>query len=248
MTRWDEQDLAGYLLDNEADVWTHTNFPAVSEVGVPDVLDREPGTAMTSALGFTAEHYSAARRTSGERAWYSLYMGSPTTPEGGLILRKWFDDWRMAVAPPRPVKTVVGVDPSDSGRGDACGLVAASMTDDGVVALIADASEPPTSEQWAQRAVQLAADVGASEIAVETYTAGETYRRVVRDALHRAKIDRHITVTPWRGKGDAEARSAAIRQALEVGTCRVAGTSPTSRRRRSPGKAANTSPTRWPQL
>ena len=41
--------------------------------------------------------------------------------------------------------------------------------------------------------------------------------------------DRPIRVSTWppkasgRGKGDAEARSAALRQALEVGTCRVAG-------------------------
>lgn len=38
-----------------------------------------------------------------------------------------------------------------------------------------------------------------------------------------------IRVTAWppkgsgRGRGDAEARSAALRQALQVGTCRIAG-------------------------
>lgn len=222
MTRWHENDLAGELLDAEPDVWTHCNVPAVAETGIKDALDRMPGAAMTSALGFTAEHYGAARRTSGERAWYALYMGSPTTPAGGLVKAAWLDTWRMAAAPTRPIRTIVAVDPSDSGKGDRCGIVAASQAD-GVVALIADRSEPLTSEQWARRAVELAVEIGASEIAVETYTAGETYTRIVRDTLHRMRPNHSIIVTSWRGKGDALARSAAIRQAFEVGTCRIAG-------------------------
>jgi hypothetical protein len=226
MTRWHERDLAGSLLDAEPDVWTHTNVPAVAETGIPDALSRAPGVAMVSALGFQPEHFAAARRTSGERAWYALYMGSPREPEGGLIKAAWFTRWRLAAAPARPVKITVGVDPSDSGRGDKCGIVAGSITADGVVALIADASEPLTSEQWARRAVDLAVELGASEIAVETYTAGTTYVRVIKDAMKRVRLTRHITVVPWRGKGDAEARSAAIRQAFEVGTCRLAGQLP----------------------
>jgi phage terminase large subunit-like protein len=142
---------------------------------------------------------------------------------------------RLAVTrrPPRPLLTVIGVDPADSGEGDACGLVAASMTAEGVVAVIADQSAPMTSDQWARAAVELAADVGASEIAVEGFAARETYTRVVNDAVRRYGIDRPIRVTSWpprgsgRGGGDALARSAASLQALEVGTCRLAGYFPT---------------------
>jgi hypothetical protein len=77
--------------------------------------------------------------------------------------------------------------------------------------------------------VDLAVDVGASLIAVEGFSARETYRRVVNDALRRARLDRPITVSTWppkssgRGQGDAVARSAALLQALEVGTARIAG-------------------------
>ncbi|WKG01381.1 terminase family protein [Mycolicibacterium sp. HK-90] len=229
MTRWHERDLAGELLDAEPDVWTHTNVPAVAETGVPDALGRTAGTAMTSALGFTAEHFAAARRTSGERAWYSLYEGVPSAPEGGLVKREWLDRWRMPSAPLGTVSCVVGVDPSDSGSGDSCGIVAASMTREGVVAVIADQSAPMTSDQWARAAVDLAVDVGASEIAVEGFAARETYQRVVKDALRRAKLPRPIKVTTWppkgsgRGGGDAVARSAALLQGLETGTTRIAG-------------------------
>lgn len=229
MTRWHERDLAGELLDAEPDVWTHTNVPAVAETGITDVLRREPGVAMISALGFTADHFAAARRTSGERAWYALYEGVPSAPEGGVVKREWLDQWRLPVAPPGAVKTVIGVDPSDSGSGDACGLIAASLTADGVIALIADVSEPLSSEQWARWAVDLAITTGASEISIESFAAGTTYQAVVTDTIKRMRPDRPIRVSTWppkasgRGKGDAEARSAALRQALEVGTCRVAG-------------------------
>jgi phage terminase large subunit-like protein len=118
---------------------------------------------------------------------------------------------------------------SDSGSGDGCGIVAASLTAEGVVAVIADVSAQMTSDQWARAAVDLAVDIGASEIAVEGFAARETYRRVVKDALRRAKLNRPINVTNWppkgsgRGGGDAMARSSALLQGLEVGTTRIAG-------------------------
>ena len=228
-TRWSEDDLIGTLLATEADRWEYLNVPAIAEAGIPDALGRPSGQAMTSALGRTPEQFDDIRQAVASRSWYALYQGVPISPEGGLVKREWLDTWRLPAAPPRPVKTVVGVDPSDSGRGDSCGLVAASITSDGVVAVIADASAPLTSDQWARAAVQLAADVGASEIAVEGFAARETYTRVVNDALRRYRAPHPIRVTSWppkgsgRGGGDAMARSAALLQALEVGTCRLAG-------------------------
>lgn len=227
LTRWNEHDLAGELL--AAGGWTQVNIPAIAESGVPDALARAPGVAMTSALGRSAIEYAEIRKAVGERAWWALYEGVPASPEGGLIKRDWLDTWRLPAAPPHSVKTVVGVDPSDSGSGDACGVVAASIASDGTVAVIADVSAPMTSDQWARAAVELAMDVGASEIGVEGFAARETYVRVVKDALSRYAVTRPIKVTSWppkgsgRGGGDAIARSSALLQALEVGTCRIAG-------------------------
>jgi phage terminase large subunit-like protein len=75
------------------------------------------------------------------------------------------------------VYTVIGVDPSDSGSGDSCGIVAASLACDGVVAVIADVSAPMTSYQWAGQAVELAVDTGASEIGVESNRPAPGYLR-----------------------------------------------------------------------
>ncbi|MFT9527253.1 terminase large subunit domain-containing protein [Mycobacteroides abscessus subsp. abscessus] len=229
MTRWHPDDLAGTLLRDEPDIWTHVNIPAVAEAGIPDALGRESGVVMTSALGYTADEFAEKRRSVGERTWYALYQGVPAAPEGGLVKRDWLDQWRLPAAPTAPTKTVVGVDPADSGSGDSCGIVAASMTREGVVAVIADVSAPMTSDQWARAAVDLAVDVGASEIAVEGFSARETYQRVVKDALRRTATTHPIKVTTWppkgsgRGGGDALARSAALLQGLETGTTRIAG-------------------------
>ncbi|MHC9292041.1 terminase large subunit domain-containing protein [Mycobacterium sp. LTG2003] len=232
MTRWHEEDLAGALLKLEPERWRRTNIPAVSDPKIPDALRRPPGVAMISALGFTAEHFAALRRTVGERVWFALYCGEPKSPAGGLVKQKWLDDWRLPVAPARPVFTVVAVDPSDSGEGDSCGLVATSLTANGVTAMIADRSAPMTSDEWARESVKLAIAVGASQITVEGFAARETYTRVVKDAITRAvergDLNRDLTVTAWPPKGrprvgDAVARSAALLQALEVGNCRLAG-------------------------
>lgn len=233
LTRWSEFDIAGELLAEPGSRWTHLNIPAVSTAGVPDALQREhTGVAMVSAIGRTAADFAEIRRDVGERTWAAMYLGVPSTPEGGLIKAGWLDQWRLPIAPSSPTKIVIGVDPADSGEGDETGIVAASLTGDGVVSLLADASGRMTSDAWATRAVRLALDVGASEISVEAFAAGTTYVRVVKEALARANPNRHIAVTPWpprgsgRGKGDSIARAAGLLQALETGRCRLAGNHP----------------------
>src|SRR5690606_26000897 len=101
-----------------------------------------------------------------------------------------------------------------------------------------DRSGQMTSDQWAAAAVQLALDTDASDIYIETYTAGKTYINVVRTHLiERAKqaaaagnadLARRLwglthRVHGWRETGDAVARSGLLRQAMEVGTCVVLG-------------------------
>lgn len=231
MTRWAPDALAGVLLAEEPDKWQVINIPAVAETGIPDALDRTPGAAMVSALGRTAEEFAELRSMVGERAWFAMFQGVPAPPDGGLIRQEWFDRWRLPAEPERPMRTVVAVDPADSGHGDAAGIIAASLTGDGVVVIHRDISKPMTSEQWAKAAVELARDVGASEILVEGFSAATTYRAVVRDALRRSTVDRPIQVTSWPPKGagrtgDAVARSAGLIQGLEVGTCRIAGQLP----------------------
>ncbi|SON63375.1 hypothetical protein MSIMFI_04905 [Mycobacterium simulans] len=227
MTRWHERDLAAELLAEGG--WIHVNVPAVSTPGVPDALGRPPGVPMTTALGEV--DFDQIKLEVGSRTWAAMYLGVPSAPEGGLIQRAWLDDHRVPIAPTHPVRTVVAVDPADSGERDAAGIIAASLSTDGRVHLIADRSGRMTSDQWARAAIALALDVGASEIHVEAFASGTTYVRIVREALAHITGAGHISVRGWppKGhprKGDAVARAAPMLQALETGRCVIAGSLP----------------------
>jgi hypothetical protein len=229
--RWHPQDLIGTLLAEEPERWTHISVPAIAEAGIPDALDRPVGQAMTSAVGRTPEHFADLRRSVGERTWYAEFQGVPASPEGNVIRREWLDQWRLPAMPVAPLRTVVAVDPSDSGHGDAAGIVAASLTREGVVVIHRDISEPMTPERWARAAVELAIDTGASEIAIETFTAREGYTSVVTNTLRRYRLPHPIRVTSWppkrdttgRGRGDALVRSTKLVAGLENGTVRLVG-------------------------
>lgn len=249
-TRWHVDDLAGHILGEEHELpktlrtWRYINIPAISHPGIPDALKRpEPGIAMDSARGRTLEEFEARRRRIGERFWFAMYMGVPTDPEGGLFSRTWFEDHAVDVAPDQTLARVVTVDPAETGERDEAGIVAASLDVDGTVVLSRDVSGQMTSDQWALAAVDLAIETGASQIHVEAYTAGTTYVSVIKKAI-AAKLRALVTppnataaeamriyqtkamltamqVHPWRRQGDAIARSVLLRQAVEVGTCRV---------------------------
>lgn len=256
-TRWHPDDLSGEILQAEAAVdksertWRHINIPAVSDVGVPDALGREPGVAMTSARGRTKKQFERTRRNVGERVWFALYEGVPAPPEGGLFSRKWFDKHRVPAKPPFPVYSIVAIDPADTGKNDEAGVVGASLYGDGTTVFTHDRSGRMTSDQWGKVAVQLAMEIEAREIAMESYNTATTYARVVKSSwteVFAAVAEKHrqgrplddwerrtlatggeipFKVHQWRGKGDAVARTGALRAAMETGKAVVAGVSMT---------------------
>ncbi|QPX62121.1 terminase [Mycobacterium phage Indlovu] len=251
-TRWHPEDLAGKvfagekLLPKHERTWRFLNIPAIAEEGIPDALGREPGEPMVSARDTpeAKRDFPTTRRQVGERTWYALYQGSPRNPAGGIFQRAWFDP-RLPEPPLYPVASIVGVDPADSGEGDEAGIIGGMLMGDGRVALTHDRSGQFTADQWSREAVLLALEIGAREVAVESYTTSTTYVAVVkrayqaihRDAVQKAHAGAALTpveqralndippfmVTKWRGpsKADAVARSGSLSQALETGKCRT---------------------------
>ncbi|TDZ77069.1 terminase large subunit domain-containing protein [Mycobacteroides salmoniphilum] len=231
LTRWHEQDIAGSLLAEPDSRWRCVNIPAIATSGVPDALGRRPGVPLTSANGFTLERFTEIKTEVGSRQWAALYLGTPTSPEGGLIKREWVDSHRLIAASRRPTLTVVGVDPAESGEGDETGIVAGQVGRDGQIALTHNISAHLTSEGWVNRAVELAVAIGASRIVVEGYSAATTYTRLLREAVERTDTGHQITVTTWppKGqarKGDSLSRAQGLIAALETGRCRIAGQLP----------------------
>jgi predicted phage terminase large subunit-like protein len=95
MTRWHEDDLAGFLLGAENDdraAWRLINIPAQAEDG-DDLLGRAPGEYLVSARGRSTAGWEARKRDAGSRAWNALFQGRPAPAEGGIFKRAW---WRYA--------------------------------------------------------------------------------------------------------------------------------------------------------
>lgn len=234
-TRWAVDDLAGWILAREEKLpaekrrWRHLNIPALAEDGLLDSLGREPGTWLVSSRGRTPQDWQETRDIVGSRVWAALYQGSPSPLEGGLVKKQWLNDHRLTLQPKHPEVIGVGVDPADSGKGDDAGVVAAQISASGITTMIADRSAPMTSDQWSKAAVKLAVDVGASMIVVESFSARETYRRTVQEAIDALAPNRHIDIVCWpptgsgRGGGDALARSTGLIAGLENGRVNLAG-------------------------
>lgn len=108
LTRWHEDDLAGWLQSREdGHRWRVINIPAQADhdpaKGETDPLGREPGEYMPSAR--TSERTGEPRGPAdweqikiqaGSRDWQALYQGRPSPAEGGILKRAW---WRRYAHP-----------------------------------------------------------------------------------------------------------------------------------------------------
>lgn len=203
-TRWTEDDLAGYALEEGG--WEYLNFPAVAEQGVPDALGREPGTPLRTSRGHTEDTWEQTKAAVGPRVWAALYQGVPTPVGGGLFLREWFERHRLAQAP-RLQQRLVSVDPAETGNRDEAGVVALGCTPDGRVVLTHDWSGRMTSEQWARKAVLLALVTQAQELVFEAYTTEQTYHRVLVQTWQQ--VEKELQLLRRYG-GDVQAAAAAL--------------------------------------
>lgn len=82
MTRWHENDLAGWLLATEPGEWTVLSLPALA--GENDELGREVGEALCPAF-LNREQLLKIQRTVGTYVWSSMWDQRPTPIGGGLF-------------------------------------------------------------------------------------------------------------------------------------------------------------------
>lgn len=88
MTRWHEDDLAGWLLaEHPHENWTVLCLPAIAEV--QDAIGRQPGDALWPE-SFPLSTLEKIRSSIGSRDWSALYQQRPTPAEGGIFKAAWF--------------------------------------------------------------------------------------------------------------------------------------------------------------
>ena len=78
-TRWHEEDLAGWILENSDENWKILDLPAINANG--DALWPE---------AYSVEKLKKIRATVGDRVWESLYQQRPSAEQGAILKRDWW--------------------------------------------------------------------------------------------------------------------------------------------------------------
>ena len=93
-TRWHEDDLSGRVIREENNVEV-INIPVEAEEN--DILGRNVGDALCPEIGkdnkwlqMFKQSYIADPSGGGVRAWNALYLGRPTSAEGNMFKREWW--------------------------------------------------------------------------------------------------------------------------------------------------------------
>ena len=135
------------------------------------------------------------------------------TIEGARVGGDW-DEWRFA-------RVVIGVDPPASAGGDACGIVAAALGEDGIGYVLGDESVRGLSPEGWARAVAAAAELhGADRVIAEKNMGGDMVESVLRGAAVNLPVR---LVSASRGKS---ARAEPVAALFERGRAKFAGAFP----------------------
>jgi phage terminase large subunit-like protein len=136
-----------------------------------------------------------------------------------LWTRAQIEGCRVSAAPAL-ARIVVAVDPPGSARqgADACGLVAAGRSPDGVFYVLADESAGGLTPQgWAMKAISLWRRLSADALVAEANFGGDMVRAVIAEA------DRNVPVMMVRATRGKYVRSEPVAQLYEQGRVRHAG-------------------------
>ena len=116
------------------------------------------------------------------------------------------------------VRTVIGVDPPASTRGDSCGIVACARDEEGTCWVIADHSAPGLSpEAWARRVSDSARLHGAGRVVAEKNQGGDLIASNLR------AVDADLPVELVHAGPSKAARAEPIALRFETGRARLAG-------------------------
>lgn len=98
LTRWHEDDLAGWLVNpenGEPEDWKILSLPAICEDEEHDLLHRKVGQALWPKGGYDEKWAAETKRAVGGYAWASLYMQRPSPSEGGMFRRGWWKFYKV---------------------------------------------------------------------------------------------------------------------------------------------------------
>jgi predicted phage terminase large subunit-like protein len=102
-TRWNEDDLIGYLLANEPDRWFEINLPMEAEEEEPHT-GRKTGDPLLPEAGKDKAWVEEQKESflkdplgGGLRVWNALMQGRPYSKEGNLIKREYWQRYKLTL-------------------------------------------------------------------------------------------------------------------------------------------------------
>jgi phage terminase large subunit-like protein len=161
MTRWHEDDLAGWLLreeENEPQGWHLVNFEAIKsgdpfEVPKSCTLEEDvrlPGQALCPER-FNEKRLASMRKTMSEPWWNALYQQRPSSMEGDIWKFDWFNEFTALPAGLHEDGFDWDLAYTENERNSACAYVRSSKDDLGNI-YVTDASwgwkEFPEQIEW----------------------------------------------------------------------------------------------------
>ncbi len=168
--------LSWLLSDEQAPYWTQRLYRAYNEDGSP---------LWPSA--WTAEKLERKRGEIGSRAFSSEYMNEPVDEGSTLWKEAWLSANRRRNHPDL-VRLAVAVDPSASGTGDTCGIVAGGVSRDGHGYTLEDNTLQASPLVWARVALETYWRLEADFIVAEKNQGGEMITATLRAALRPGEM------------------------------------------------------------
>ncbi|MFB0612959.1 DNA-packaging protein [Aurantiacibacter poecillastricola] len=227
MTAWDNLQM-GLRLGEHPQVLATTTPRAVPlmrrlmESIDPDIVVTR-GSTYHNAEHLPAEFIRSMKRQYGASAIGRQELNGELLAdvEGALWSRSLLEQGREDLCLEDRVRTVIGVDPPASARGDACGIVVCALTESGQAKVLADASvERPSPERWA-RAVAAAAMVWkADRVVAEANQGGAMVESVLRAA------DCQMPLRLVHASTGKSARAEPVAALYEAGRVNHVGTFP----------------------
>lgn len=160
---------------------------------------KEDGTALWPDA-WTLELLDKKRNEIGSRAFSSEYMNEPVDEGSTLWKEAWVTPYRVREAP-ECSRIVVAVDPSVSGTGDACGIVAAGKLGTDAYVL-EDNTVQGSPATWARIAVDTYARLHADAIVAEKNQGGLMIEQTIRSVLRLDEPMPPVKLV-WASKGKA---------------------------------------------
>ena len=213
-TRWNTEDLAGWLLKEHAsEGWSVINFPAIAEV---DDDWRKEGDALWPER-FPLKTLSRIREAIGTSAWASLYQQRPVPEEGSIFKKDWF---QLYGSPVECTRTIFSLD---------CAFKTGQSNDYSVIVIVSEAKTGfhirlVSRGRWQfpelkRQAVALADIWRPNAVLIEDAASGQSL-------IQTLKAETRLSILPVKPQGDKQSRAHAVSPLVESGRVSVPPAAP----------------------